>query len=632
MATARSPLRHLDVADVDAKARKESRNREVHLPPVSVYRWWARRTEAVNGAILDAVAQDTPGRLLVADPFAGGGVIPLSAVIRGHRVYAQELDPWAAAGLHAMLTLPAPGLLSQGFQKLEAEVSELLTRAYATSLSDGRPAQIAHTFRVAVAPCTSCEQPQRLFPHAMVSLVRRKERGKPEAYLACPAGHVFLATHTKSVRCPECDEQTDPKADYTRGRNVTCRACRATEKLEDRATHGSWTWEVVLVERATESERELALPTATEIEQADGDMWSPAGELAVIPTGQETAVLQRHGFQRWSDLYPRRQQAVTEALLDAIAAVGLDESVAESMRTAVLGTTEMAGLASRWDRWYLKSYEAMAAHRFNFTTFTAEPNVWGTTTSGRGTLTRRVRLLERASEWLRQNAGQLAVEGPLPAGSGTSALPSEVDVRVVVGSSEGQELPDGVVDLVLTDPPYHDDVQYGELSLPLRAWAQMATERQTGEAVANPATGSNMSYDAYESLLAAIFRESRRSLAEDGHVIFSYANRDPESWIALFRAIQTAGLRACGWAVVHSENETDHSKRNVRACTMDFLLDLVPTEREVKQVWRPLSLPDTPEAVFLRIVAEGFAQVGDAPDGWGDDLAARLRESEFLGG
>ena len=43
----------------------------------------------------------------------------------------------------------------------------------------------------------------------------------------------------------------------------------------------------------------------------------------------------------------------------------------------------MAGLLSRWDRYYLKSYESMAGHRFNFTTFATEPNVlganWGTT-------------------------------------------------------------------------------------------------------------------------------------------------------------------------------------------------------------------------------------------------------------
>ena len=96
-----SPLRHIDAGAVSRAARAETRNREVYLPPVSVFRWWARRTEAVNGAVIDAVTaergSDEP--LLVVDPFAGGGVIPLAALIRGHRVYAQDINPWAAAGL-----------------------------------------------------------------------------------------------------------------------------------------------------------------------------------------------------------------------------------------------------------------------------------------------------------------------------------------------------------------------------------------------------------------------------------------------------------------------------------------------------------------------------------------------------
>ena len=53
-----SPLRHLDADAVSRAARAETRNREVYLPPVSVFRWWARRTEAVNGAVIDAVTAE----------------------------------------------------------------------------------------------------------------------------------------------------------------------------------------------------------------------------------------------------------------------------------------------------------------------------------------------------------------------------------------------------------------------------------------------------------------------------------------------------------------------------------------------------------------------------------------------
>src|SRR5687768_17571042 len=108
----RSPLRHLDLRTLRHAVRQESRARQHCLPPISVYRWWARRTEAVTAAIVEAVGADRPGRLTIADPFAGGGVIALATLLRGHRVYAQDVNAWAARGLATMLDLPAPDELA----------------------------------------------------------------------------------------------------------------------------------------------------------------------------------------------------------------------------------------------------------------------------------------------------------------------------------------------------------------------------------------------------------------------------------------------------------------------------------------------------------------------------------------
>jgi putative DNA methylase len=135
-----SPLRHLDPTAVSEAARIETRNREVYLPPISVFRWWARRTEAVNGAVLDAFAAEraSDDPLLVVDPFAGGGVIPLAAVLRGHKVYAQDVNPWAAAGLVTMLGLPEPEAIREGVAALRQRVTPLISSAYGTTMSDGQ--------------------------------------------------------------------------------------------------------------------------------------------------------------------------------------------------------------------------------------------------------------------------------------------------------------------------------------------------------------------------------------------------------------------------------------------------------------------------------------------------------------
>lgn len=593
----RSILAGLNIEAVSEAARRETRNREVHLPPTGVYRWWARRTEAVFGALLDraAVALDVP-ELTVVDPFAGGGVIPFAAVRRGHRVHAQDLDPWATAGLEAALGLPERAALERGAAELELAAATLVERAYGTVLDDGTPGRIAHTLRVAVADCTGCGATQRLFPHATVTALRRKDRGGVEAWLACRRGHLFRGRHDRDGDCPRCGERVDARQTWLPRRRVTCPDCARVERLSDRAR---WRWEIALVERVVGRRRELGPPSAAELERAAG--WEPGRSLGAIPEGKETRVLLRHGFRSWEDLYPARQRAVTRELLDLVE--GMDEEVRPTLRMAVLGTTEMAGHLSRWDRWYLKSYEAMAGHRFNLTTLAAEPNVWGTAAAGRGTLIRRLRLMARAADWLHGCAS--------------------VRARVLLGSSERLDLGDGSVDLVLTDPPYHDDVQYAELSAPLRAWAGLSTGSGGAEAVA----GAGRPRGEYRRLMTRILGETRRVLRDGGRLVLTYANRDPEAWADLFEALQEAGFGPVACAAVHAENERDQVKRGIRSCTLDLVLELAPgAGRERPDV----RLPEGEEAEFLGRVVGWFRRIGRLEQGWRDELARELRGSAFL--
>ena len=627
----RSPLRHIDTDKVGAAARMETRNREVHLPPVSAYRWWARRTEAINGAILEAIAIDEPGRMVVVDPFAGGGVIPLAAALRGHWTYAQDLNPWAATGLAGMLDLPNATDLAISRDRLAVLLAQTLTDAYATTFSDGSHAQISHTFRVATVKCLKCGVRQRLFPHALVSLITRRERGGSAAFLACPAGHLFQGSETAgSQPCPTCRRATDPAAAYTGRRNKTCVECGTVARLEELATDGDWGWEVVLVERASGRKRELAIPSATEAQQATDKRWTPSLDLGAIPHGQETRVLLRHGFKTWADLYPERQRFVMEQMLAKIDEAASDTATRRALRLAVYGVAEMAGHLSRWDRFYLKSYEAMAGHRFNFTTLAVEPNVWGTSASGRGSVTRRIYAFLKAVEWMHQKGiGRLEVEGPLASTDQVTPMNGH-DVRVVEGDSRHIVLPSDSAGAVVTDPPYHDDVQYGELSLPLRAWAGLATDDLFGEASVNQVTQTNTVFEEYRALLTGIFKECNRVLRPGGHLIFSYANRDPGAWGAVIGALQDADFVAVGFTVLTSENETDVVKRNVRACMLDFMIDVVPKKTVNVETWTPEILPPSSEGSFLTVVGDAFMRVGSLEAADLETMKERLLKSEFL--
>lgn len=622
-----SPLRHLDIRAVSLAVRREVKHREHSLPTVSVFRWWARRTAAVSGAVLDAVARDLGENLRVVDPFAGGGTVAHEAIRRGHRVYAQDIDPWAAEGMSGSLSLVAPEAVEQAGRRLHAGVEELLQKAYGTRFEDGSAAHVAHTIRVAVADCPRCNNRTLLFPHATVSLFRRIDRdpAAKRAWIACSGGHLYQGHPSRGSTCPICREIVRPEAAYTQHRRGTCRICGNTSALSLWAKHGL-DWQIVLVERTDGTRREIGRPRPDEVRRAETS-WDPRMGLNRITKGHETRVLLRHGFRHWHDLYPARQRVVLEALLAAVPkAAERDPALERLLRILVTGAGEMAGHMSRWDPRYLKAYEAMAGHRYNFTTLAAEPNVWGVGRRGRGSVSLRIAAAVRAARWLALKAPS-SMAGPIHRRA--RGEPFTVQATVACGSSEHIFLPDGSADVVWTDPPYHDDVRYHDLSAPFRAWLALGDVSDAASAVAQNSTDKR-----YARVIGRVFAECKRILAPHGRLLITFANREPGAWIALAEALRQAGFRARGYEIIRSDAETDVSKEKGRASTMDIVLDLVPAGSISTQgQYRPKRTLRSREWAFLSVVGEVLlaAIAANPPKDWKDRLKAS-RASAWLSG
>jgi hypothetical protein len=319
-----------------------------------------------------------------------------------------------------------------------------------------------------------------------------------------------------------------------------------------------------------------------------------------------------------------------EQLLKLVYEMRVAPRIADALKMAIVGTAEMAGHLSRWDRYYLKSYESMASHRFNFTTLAVEPNIIGIGQHGRGTLRGRLDLFIKAARWFTDNS--IRTRGPTLHHSAEPIPPSKPTRRatIVGGSSKRMLLPAHSVDLVLTDPPYHDDVQYHELSLPLRAWAELSRVRMRGEAVQIPHSASLPGHRRYRRVLQRIFTELNRVLKPEGRLLFSYANREPAAWVNLFAAMRAAGLQPVGYTILHSENESDHAKRGNRACNLDLILELTPAGAIVIEKWRPAATFGTDEERFLMAVGDAFLASSSMANGWEIELVDRLRSEIFV--
>ena len=148
--------------------------------------------------------------------------------------------------------------------------------------------------------------------------------------------------------------------------------------------------------------------------------------------------------------------------------------------------------------------------------------------------------------------------------------------------------------------------------------------------VVNSARGQMNNPASFQETLVRIFSEVRRVLKLQGHLILSYANREPLAWVDVFAALQESGFRAVGCAVVHSENETDYVKRGVRSCNLNLLMDLIPAADIPVEQWKPSGGKQTDQEKFLDVVSETFLRVGRLHRGWEVELTRELQRSRFL--
>lgn len=117
-------------------------------------------------------------------------------------------------------------------------------------------------------------------------------------------------------------------------------------------------------------------------------------------------------------------------------------------------------------------------------------------------------------------------------------------------SEHVEDLPDGTVDLVVTDPPYGSYLHYGELSAFWTTWLSRflprihAIPNRDKEAVPARKKGYPgwKTFWEYEMILSASFSEAYRVLKNEGYCVVTFNNKEPEAWISFLRAVKRAGF------------------------------------------------------------------------------------------
>lgn len=588
-----SILSAINWEEVNCSVAREQKNRERFTPFISMYRWWARRPHGLIRAILDAAVETkSSGDFRISDPFSGGGTVAFEAARKGLPIYAQDLYPWPTIGLAAALTYVPISQFKKAAQDILVYLDTLRT---AYKRPDGR--ELTHILRVRIGICPSCLRSSYLFPDALVSVASRSLT-ETKAYYGCRAcGNIQsgLKDHTPD-NCSACGYSLENS--LVRGK-YTCPHC-SKEAPQIQFLSSPPQWHPILVQEAiTNKGRCRALLRMVEPEDPvySSTATSKFPEMKEsITSGVETRRLLSAGFQEWGDLYTSRQASIILTGLQRISYLNVSQACKTKLAYAIIGVAEIPAFISRWDRYHLKAFEGIANHRYQHTTIAVEINPLGDI--GRGTLSRRFRATTTALEWMIKEFPSKPV--PKVINKISRKVSPNKSIVIATGNSARQALQDESTDLILTDPPYFSDVQYGELSRIFHFWLSqyrdLPSYDECEEAVPNSVRKLDQQH--YENAVAQCLIESKRTLAPSGRLILTFHNRKLAAWCALCKALSHAGYQLKALAIARAENEADHSKRNGRGLLFDLVIECI-VERKLEHSPVPILVGNSTEEETL---------------------------------
>jgi adenine-specific DNA methylase len=221
-------------------------------------------------------------------------------------------------------------------------------------------------------------------------------------------------------------------------------------------------------------------------------------------------------------------------------------------------------------------------------------------------------------------AGASVDAGPLFSASAPSGE-SRCEAPVVISCGSGDSLGHldaGVVDAVVMDPPYYDNVMYAELSDFFYVWLKRTagllypelfmaplTDKEN-EAVANPALHKGkkgakaLAGLDYQQKMAEIFAECRRVLKDDGVMTLMFTHKATGAWDALTKGLIDAGFAiTASWPINTEAEGSLHIKDKSAANSTIFLVCRPRPEQKPEdgvQYWEDLE-PRVKAAVRQRI-------------------------------
>ena len=602
---------------VDELSRREVYNKHLFRPNTYLHKWWARRCGSTFRAILKQFAPEierrdyyTPGGLegmTVLDPMMGGGTTLHEAIRLGANVIGADIDPIPVLQARATLTYADISDLRTSFNKFFSRIHDNLKHYFETECPTCEKIVDSQYTLYGISKFCNCRKVVQVDQYTL------RQEADRTIYI-CPESWDIV---TGETRIPV---STAPARLVTKPEKI-CDICGGEyRELLDLPFYSRYI-PIAIVASCIEHGVFFRPPGVSDLEriQRADEERSKLDFVNLdnfnVEYGDKTRDLIKHNVHSYLDTFSSRQLLYIYRAIQELKNYGKADRL--NLGMLVSTSLEFNSMLCGYKGWYkrrpgaIRHVFALHAYSFQYTALENNP-INSRKSSGNLQLLFRDRI-ERGRKW-----ANLPVERRVTANGKSEliSIPGEVDSGVEVfdqsdlegenqrfllihGDSQDLPISDDSVDLIVTDPPYYDNVQYSNLAAFFRVWLPhlLPGEIEWNYDETQSAVLTKSGDGRFLTTLAGIFSECGRVLKTDtGRMAFTFHHWDPEAWAELTISLKEARFKLIDAYTVYSEHPISVHIRNLNSIKHDNILVFSLDTAGSLDKWTPLDTIDTTDS------------------------------------
>ena len=571
-------------------AEIESWRKEIYRPIYHTHKWWAQRLGSIfRGLILSSAlphnidiysqySKDTDLKgIVVYDPFMGSGTTIGEAIKLGCSAIGRDINPVAYNIVKTSLLNNQKNECLKAFHEIEANVSDDIKNLYKTKI-DNQYFEVLYYFWVKFVECPDCSSEIDLFSSYIFSKHAYSKKHS-KVNIVCPKCYEIIESdiNIDIVKCHCCNHKFNPHVAKIESSKISCEKCNKKFKILDLVKNvpkQKMYAKMYLDENGNKKYskiNEYDLKLYEECKKKIDKIGIPIAKIE-IKNGYNTKQVLNYGYKYWHEFFNERQLLSLNYLVNEINKIKND-NIRDAFAILFCGVLEFNNTFASFKG------EGTGAVRHMFSNHILKPertpieaNVWGTPKSSgsfstlfKSRLIKSIEYKENPFEIKPQIINNIKKSEKIYLLNNKKLMNVKIannfkefnhnkNVYLSCGDSSKTDINDKTVDLVVTDPPFFDNVHYSELADFFFVWHKLffknvnntTTTRSINEV-------QDTEHTKFSCKLTNVFKECNRVLKDNGFLVFSYHHSKQEGWLSLAESIINSGFNLIKCFPVKSE-------------------------------------------------------------------------------